>query len=63
MKLTARTTHAFVEIKVDEIETTVFRSSPKEIEDMIQNLLDVAEDLASYTDMSLKDRIEPGGFL
>ena len=63
MKLTSRKTHAFVVIKVDELETTVFGSSKKEIEDMISNLLDVAEDLASYTDMSLKDRFDPGGFL
>jgi hypothetical protein len=63
MKLTARRTHAFIEIKVDEMETTVFGSSKKEIEDMISNLLDIADDLASYTDMSLKDRFEPGGFL
>ena len=62
MKLTARTTHAFVEIKVDEIETTVFKSNLKEIEDMIQNLLDVVNDLASYTDKSVKDFVEEGGF-
>jgi len=62
MKLTARRTYAFVEIKVDEIETTVFKSNPKEIEDMIHNLLDVVNDLASYTDKSVKDFVEEGGF-
>lgn len=62
MKLTARRTHAFVEIKVDEIETTVFKSSQKEVEEMIQNLLDVVNDLASYTDKSVKDFVEEGGF-
>ena len=62
MKLTARKTHAFVEIKVDEIETTVSKSDPKEVEEMIQNLLDVVNDLASYTDKSVKDFVEEGGF-
>jgi uncharacterized lipoprotein YajG len=62
MKLTARKTHAFVEIKVDEIETNVFKSNPKEIEDMIHNLLDIVNDLASYTDKSVKDFVEEGGF-
>ncbi len=62
MKLTARTTYAFIEIKVDEIETTVFKSNPKEIEEMINNLLDVVNDLASYTDKSVKDYVEEGGF-
>ena len=62
MKLTTRTTHAFIEIKVDEIETTVFKSSPQEIQSMIENLLDVVNDLASYTDKSVKDYVEEGGF-
>jgi len=61
MILKARKTHAFIEIKVDEIETTVFKSS-KEIEDMINNLLDVVNDLASYTDKTVKDFVEEGGF-
>ena len=62
MKLTTRTTDAFIEIKVDEIETTVFKSSPQEIQSMIENLLDVVNDLASYTDKSVKDYVEEGGF-
>lgn len=61
MKLTTRTTHAFIEIKVDGIETTVFKSSPQEIQSMIENLLDVVNDLASYTDKSVKDYVEEGG--
>lgn len=60
MKLTTRTTHAFIEIKVDEIKTTVFKSSPQEIQSMIENLLDVVDDLASYTDKSVKDYVEEG---
>jgi len=61
MKLTSRRTHAFVEIKVDEIETTIFKSSEKEVEDMIHNLLDVANDLAGYTNKSVRDFVEDGG--
>ncbi len=62
MKLTARKTHTFVEIKTDEIETIVFKSSPQEIKGMIENLLDVANDLASYTDKSVKEYVEDSGF-
>lgn len=62
MVLTTRTTHAFIEIEVDEIKTTVFKSSPQEIQSMIGNLLDVVDELASYTDKSIKDYIEEGGF-
>ena len=62
MKLTTRLTHAFIEIKVDEIETTIFQSSTKEINDTINNLLDVASDLARYTDKSLIEIVEEGRF-
>ena len=55
MKITSRKTHTFIELKVDEIETTVYKSNPKEVEDMIYNLLEIVNDLASYTDKSLKD--------
>ncbi len=43
MKLTVRLTHAFAEVKVDEIETTIF--SVKEIDDTISNLRDAIDDL------------------
>ena len=62
MKLTTRTTHAFVEIKVDEIEATVFKSNQDEIKEMINNLLDVVNDLASYTEKSVSDYVSEGGF-
>ncbi len=60
MKLTSRRTHEFVEIKVDEYETTIFKSSEKEVEDMIHNLLDVANDLAGYTNKSVRDFVDCG---
>lgn len=55
MKITSRKTHSFIELKVDEIETTVYKSNPIEVKDMIYNLLEIADDLISYTDKSLKD--------
>lgn len=46
MKLTTRiSASGFIEIIVDEIETTVFNDSSREIEDMIENLKEVIEDL------------------
>ena len=46
MKLSARTSSCnFIEIKVDEIEVTIFNNSTKEIEDLIENLKEVIEDL------------------
>ena len=62
MEIKVRRTHAFVELKVDEIETTIFKSNPKEMEDMINHLLNVVNDLASYTDKSVQEFVEQGGF-
>ena len=55
MKITARKTHYFTEIKVDEIETTIFKTSKKEAEDMIRNLLSVIDILMNYTDKSIEE--------
>jgi len=55
MKITARKTHYFTEIKVDEIETTIFKTSKKEAEDMIRNLLFVIDILMDYTDKSIEE--------
>jgi len=62
MEIKVRRTQSFVELNVDEIETTIFKSSPKEMEDMINHLLNVVNDLASYTDKSVKEFVEEGGF-
>ena len=44
MRLTTRiSASGFIEIKVDVIETTIFKSDKKEISDMIQNLLEAIE--------------------
>jgi hypothetical protein len=57
MNITARKTHYFIDIKVDEIETTIFKQDAKEIEDMIMNLLLVATDLASLNNTKLEQYI------
>ena len=62
MKLEARTTNDFIEVKVDEIETTVFKSDQDGIADMIYNLLDVVNDLASYTNKSVSEYVNEYGF-
>jgi phenylpyruvate tautomerase PptA (4-oxalocrotonate tautomerase family) len=53
MEFKCRLTHNLAEIKVDEIETTLFKSHPKEIDDMITNLLDIVEDLAKLKDQTI----------
>lgn len=62
MTIQSRKTHAFIELKVDEIETTIYKSNPKEIEDAINNFLSVVSDLASYTDKTVKDFVFDGDF-
>ena len=46
MKLKCRLTHCFAELKVDEIETTVYKSDSQEVEILVDNLMDVIDDLA-----------------
>jgi len=53
MKLTCRLTHNLAEIKVDEIEVTLFKSHPNEIDEMINNLLIVVDDLAKLQDKTV----------
>jgi len=62
MRLITRKTHNFVEIEVDEIETTIFKSERNELIDMIITLLETANDLASYTDKSLIECVKHYGF-
>jgi len=57
MKLTYRKTHDFVDIKVDEIETTIFKSDMQEAERVIRNLLEVIDSLMDYTDKSISEFI------
>ena len=61
MKLTTRETFDFVEIKVDEIGTTIFKGSDVELIDTIENLLLAANSLCSYTKFSIEDFIDEDG--
>jgi hypothetical protein len=45
MIIQTRRTYDFIEIKVDEIKTTIFKSDIKEINDTIENLLQVVDEL------------------
>ena len=58
MILKQRLTHNFIEIKVDEIETTLFKSDKKDVEQMIYNLLDVVDDLARLIDKDFSSSME-----
>lgn len=62
MILETRTTRDFIEIKVDEIETAIFKDSKQELELTIHNLLSVIDDLASYGDKTIVDYIKEGGY-
>ena len=54
MELKCRLTHNLAEIKVDEIDSTLFKSHPKEVESMIANLIDVIDDLSTLIDKEFK---------
>ena len=56
MKLKARTTHNFLELSVDEVETTLFSGSSN-VDDTIINLLDVVDDLLLYTKTRFDEEI------
>lgn len=58
MKLTVRKTHDFTDISVDEIETTIHKSSKVEAEALVQDLFNVIRNLVEYTDKPLIDFIE-----
>ena len=54
MKITARRTHAFVDLKVDEIETTIFGNT-HEINEVIKNLQEVIEELDKLKQQEKED--------
>ena len=62
MKITSRKAHAFIELRVDEIETIIFKSDQDEIGKVIYNLLEIVYDLASYTDKSIQEYVKEGEF-
>lgn len=59
MKLTTRFANysGFLEIKVDEIETSVYKNG-NERNEMMENLLEVLEDLSKLRDESLFEYLE-----
>jgi hypothetical protein len=50
MKIETRKTHSFIEIKVDEIKTTIFKDSNQEINILIDNLSEVMLELYEMID-------------
>ena len=52
MKVTTRKTHDLIELKVDEIETTIFKESYNNLQEHIDNLSDVLHEIC---DMAGKD--------
>ena len=59
MRLKTRVTHAFIEIKADEIETTVYKSDKNDVDDMIDNLLDVVNDLSKFSNKKVNESKAP----
>ncbi len=51
MELKCRLSYNLAEIKVDETETTLFKSTPTEVESMIENLTDIISDLSKLINL------------
>lgn len=58
MELKCRLTHNLAEIKVDEIETTLFKNHPSEVENMIVNLTDIIDDLSKLINKEFSYSLE-----
>jgi hypothetical protein len=68
MKLTTKCRHEGVEIIVEDGSTTVTTSIHKsypegELQEVLNDLLEAAYDLAGYTGLSLKGHLEERGLL
>lgn len=61
MKLKIRTTRNFVDITVDEIETTIFYTE-QDLDSFIDNLLQVADELSEKSSKGLIDRVKDLGY-
>lgn len=48
MIIKSRTTHSFIELRVDEVETTIFKGDNSELKEMIENLKNIIEELETY---------------
>jgi hypothetical protein len=58
MRIQSRVKHAFIDLKIDQIETTIFREEKEEINSTIENLLNIVADLSRYTDKSVIDFVK-----
>jgi hypothetical protein len=63
MKIKTRVTHNFIELSVDEIETTVFKSDEREIEAAVMNLLDVVYDFARLEGCDMQHYLVKFGYI
>jgi hypothetical protein len=61
MELKIRTTREFVDVSIDEINTTIFYDTG-ELENFINNLLQIADELSEKTERDLKDRLKDLGY-
>ena len=50
MKITSRLTKDFIELRVDKVEETIWKSSKVEIAEMIENLLEIIDDIEKLED-------------
>lgn len=57
MKIKTRLTESFMQIKVDEIETDIWKNG-NESNELMQNLIEVLEDLSKLRDESLFEYLE-----
>jgi hypothetical protein len=62
MKITSRLTHSYIDIRTDELKTSIFRDNKNEIDEMIYDLLNICDDLTKYTDKSITDYVKDLGF-
>jgi len=58
MNLELRSTNSFIELKVDEIETTIFKDSTEEIQSTIDNLEYILNELYDCLgkDINIEDK-------
>jgi len=59
MKITTRiSASGFIELKVDEIETTIFKTDVDEAKQTISNLIDVINDLSDIANLDIYFKIK-----
>lgn len=61
MELKIRTTREFVDVSIDEINTTIFYTD-EELNTFIDNLLQIADELSEKSSKGLIDRVKDLGY-